>query len=228
MTHVHPRISLSSLVSRLRETVGETQRSAVLTTSFSKEDQLILWAIVESGLDVGVVSLDTGCLFPGTLEVWRQTEAHFGIQIERLAPSPEKVRNFEAEGGMSAIYQDPSVRRACCGFRKLEPLRAALNGKSWWITGLRNAQSENRSGMTMVEEAPDWNLTKVHPLIDWPDAVVEAAIDETGVPVNPLYSMGYPSIGCAPCTRPVLPHESARAGRWWWESSSRECGLHKG
>ena len=80
----------------------------------------------------------------------------------------------------------------------------------------------------MVEEAPDWNLTKVHPLIDWPDAMVDAAIDETGVPVNPLYSMGYPSIGCAPCTRPVLPHESARAGRWWWESSSKECGLHKG
>lgn len=228
MVHVHPRVSLSYLQARLRDTLGNHSDGAVFTTSFSKEDQLILWAIAEAGLDIGLVSLDTGCLFPGTLETWRKTEAHLGVTIERLQPEADGVRDFEAGGGMTAIYEDRGARKACCGMRKLVPLRKALAGKSWWITGLRNAQSENRSGMEMVEEAPDWGLVKFHPLLDWSDALVEAAIAETGMPVNPLHALGYPSIGCAPCTRPVLPHEPARAGRWWWEQSSRECGLHKG
>ena len=228
MVHVQPRVSLSYLQARLRDVLGEDVQNAVFTTSFSKEDQLILWAIVDAGLDVELVSLDTGCLFPGTLETWRKTEAQLGVEIQRLTPDAKAVQEWEAEGGMSAIYQDRASRKACCGLRKLAPLKAALAGKSWWITGLRHAQSENRSGMEMIEAAPEWGLTKFHPLLDWSDALVEAAITETGVPVNPLYALGYPSVGCAPCTRPVLPHEPARAGRWWWEESSRECGLHKG
>ena len=82
--------------------------------------------------------------------------------------------------------------------------------------------------MDMVEDAPEWGLRKFHPLLDWDDDMIEAAAVATGVPVNPLHALGYPSIGCAPCTRPVLPGEAVRAGRWWWEASSRECGLHRG
>ena len=183
---------------------------------------------MEARLDVDMVSLDTGCLFPATQQTWTETEAHFGRSIRRLVPNSATVEAFEAEGGMQSIYLSDVERKRCCGMRKLVPLKEAAAGKDWWITGLRGGHSKNRSAMDMVEQAPEWGLRKFHPVLDWEEAMVDAALAVTGVPVNPLYAMGYPSIGCAPCTRPVLPGESNRAGRWWWESSSRECGLHRG
>ncbi len=230
MSGTHPLTLLDDLLCRLHDVLGESAaRDTVLfTTSFSKEDQILTWALVEACLDVDMVSLDTGCLFPAIQQTWTQTEAHFGRSIRRLVPVPETVEAFEAEGGMQSIYLSVAERKRCCGMRKLAPLKDAAAGKDWWITGLRGGHSENRSAMDMVEQAPEWGLRKFHPVLDWEDVMVDAALVATGVPVNPLYAMGYPSIGCAPCTRPVLPGESNRAGRWWWESSSRECGLHRG
>lgn len=230
MSGSHPHTLLDDLQCRLHDVLGEsaTPETVLFTTSFSKEDQILTWAIVEARFDVDMVSLDTGCLFPATQQTWAETEAHFGQSIRRLVPNPETVKAFEADGGMQSIYLSDQERKRCCGMRKLAPLKEAAAGKDWWITGLRGGHSENRSAMDMVEQAPEWGLRKFHPVLDWEEAMVDAALAATGVPVNPLYAMGYPSIGCAPCTRPVLPGESNRAGRWWWESSSRECGLHRG
>lgn len=230
MSGSHPHTLLDDLQCRLHDVLGETAspETVLFTTSFSKEDQILTWAIVEARLDVDMVSLDTGCLFPATQQTWTETEAHFGRSIRRLVPNSATVEAFEAEGGMQSIYLSDVERKRCCGMRKLAPLKEAAAGKDWWITGLRGGHSENRSAMDMVEQAPEWGLRKFHPVLDWEEAMVDAALAVTGVPVNPLYAMGYPSIGCAPCTRPVLPGESNRAGRWWWESSSRECGLHRG
>jgi phosphoadenosine phosphosulfate reductase len=230
MSGSHPHTLLDDLQCRLHDVLGESAspETVLFTTSFSKEDQILTWAIVEARLDVDMVSLDTGCLFPATQQTWTETEAHFGRSIRRLVPNSATVDAFEAEGGMQSIYLSDVERKRCCGMRKLAPLKEAAAGKDWWITGLRGGHSENRSAMDMVEQAPEWGLRKFHPVLDWEEAMVDAALAATGVPVNPLYAMGYPSIGCAPCTRPVLPGESNRAGRWWWESSSRECGLHRG
>lgn len=230
MSGPQPHSLLDQLQGRLHDVIGEccSFETVLFTTSFSKEDQVLTWAIAGSGLDVEMVSLDTGCLFPATLETWSRTEAHFGLTIRRLTPEQSEVADFESGGGMQSIYLSDGERKRCCGIRKLAPLREACSGKSWWITGLRGGHSSNRSNMDMVEDAPEWDLKKFHPLLDWDDEMIEAAVEATGVPVNPLHALGYPSIGCAPCTRPVLPGEAVRSGRWWWEASSRECGLHRG
>ena len=197
----------------------------VLTTSFSKEDQVLTWAVAESGAEVDVVSLDTGFVFPATVETWKQSEAHFGLKVRSLKPDEEAVTGL---GELERIYEGVDARKQCCSVRKIQPLRKALSGKGAWLTGLRRAQSPNRASMEKREHDANWDIVKVHPLLEWDDATLDAVVSATGVPVNPLYKMGYPSIGCAPCTRPVLPHENARAGRWWWEQSSKECGLHRG
>ena len=176
---------------------------------------------MESGLSVEMVSLDTGLLFPATLQTWKETEAHFEVSIRSLVPDKSEVDSFNQERGLSSIYQDVGARKSCCSMRKIVPLKQACQGMEWWLTGLRKSHSENRAGMTAVEPAPEWGVQKFHPLLDWTDAQISAAVKWTGVPVNPLYKMGYSSIGCAPCTRPVLPGESPRAGRWWWEQSCK-------
>lgn len=218
--------ALDALTAELSSTLGSNhEEGCILTTSFSKEDQILTWAVLQTDLPVDIVSLDTGCLFPATRQTWVETEAHFGVEIRSLKPHPEDV---ESLGGLSNIYVDPSARKACCSARKILPLRRACADKGWWLTGLRKAHSPNRAGLSKVEVDDQWGLTKFHPLLDWDDVTLEAAVSSTGVPVNPLYALGYASIGCAPCTRPVLPGEDVRAGRWWWEHSSKECGLHRG
>ena len=157
MSGPQPHSLLDQLQGRLRDVLGDScsSETVLFTTSFSKEDQVLTWAIAESGLDVEVVSLDTGCLFPATLETWSRTEAHFGRTIRRLTPVSSDVEAFEVGGGMQSIYLSDGERKRCCGMRKLAPLREATAGKSWWITGLRGGHSANRSAMSMVEDAPD-------------------------------------------------------------------------
>lgn len=219
--------SLDVLVREIEAEASEQagQGGVVLTTSFSKEDQILTWAVAQSGADVEVVSLDTGYLFPATRQTWEKTQEYFGMEIRSLTPDLEDVKSL---GGLERIYQSVDSRKLCCGIRKIQPLRAALAGKGTWLTGLRRSHSPNRASMERRERDVAWEIVKFHPLLDWEDSALESAVSATGVPVNPLHAMGYPSIGCAPCTRPVLPHEDARSGRWWWEQSSKECGLHRG
>ena len=111
--------------------------------------------------------------------------------------------------------------------RVLAPLARALEGASFWITGLRRGQSGNRAETPFAEYDAERNLIKVNPLADWDIDTIKAYVADNAVPVNPLHARGYPSIGCEPCTRAIKPGEPERAGRWWWENDEkRECGLH--
>jgi phosphoadenosine phosphosulfate reductase len=129
---------------------------------------------------------------------------------------------------MSAIFRSLEARKTGCHIRKIDPLKRALDGAAVWVTGLRAAQSDNRASLPRLERDGMTGLIKFNPLVDWTDAELDTYVNSHSVPTNPLHRKGFPSIGCAPCTRAVLEGENPRAGRWWWEQSSRECGLHKG
>lgn len=199
----------------------------VFTTSFGIEDQYLTHLIFESGLAIDVVTLDTGRLFPETTTVWHETEMRYGKRIRAVYPEREALEALIEDQGIDGQYLSIEARKACCGVRKVAPLKRALWGASVWITGLRAGQSANRSGMAFVAHDAGFGLIKVNPLLDLTrEAIVEATAAHN-VPVNALHSRGFPSIGCAPCTRAVKPGEDERAGRWWWESEDKkECGLH--
>ena len=129
--------------------------------------------------------------------------------------------------GPYSFYDSVEARKECCQIRKIEPLKRALKGNKVWITGLRKEQSLNRGEMEMVEWDAINNIIKVHPLFYFSENDVEDFLNVNKVPVNALHGKGFPSIGCAPCTRAVIEGEDSRAGRWWWESSKKECGLHQ-
>jgi phosphoadenosine phosphosulfate reductase len=132
-----------------------------------------------------------------------------------------------AEHGMNLFYHSVENRKLCCGVRKMEPLRRALSGLDAWVTGLRREQSVTRTAVHKIEWDEGNKLVKVNPLVEWTQDDVWKYIRENNVPYNALHDRGYPSIGCAPCTRAVQPGEHERAGRWWWEHpETKECGLH--
>ena len=230
MTIMPPIRGLSGVKQVLTEHLAEAagDGEVIFTTSLSREDQVLTWAIVESGLPIDIVTLDTGKLFPETLELLDLTERMLDIRIGRVHPDPDLVAAFETTPGMQAIYEGVDARKQCCHIRKVAPLKQACAGKKWWVTGLRQGQSQHRASLSMVEPMPEWDLKKLHPLLEWSDEDLDNALPELGIPVNPLHAQGYPSIGCSPCTRAVSPGEHPRSGRWWWEQSSKECGLHRG
>ncbi|WP_460450624.1 phosphoadenylyl-sulfate reductase [Alsobacter sp. SYSU BS001988] len=197
------------------------------TTSFGLEDQAILHAIAESNARVTVATLDTGRLFQETYEVWAASQARYGVAIAGFAPRTEDVEALIAAQGAQGFRASVDARKACCGVRKVEPLRRALAGAAGWITGLRAEQSAHRAATPLAEVDPAFGLLKINPLADWTRGEVADYVAAHGVPYNALHDRGYPSIGCAPCTRAVAPGEPERAGRWWWEDEARkECGLH--
>ncbi|AJY44582.1 phosphoadenylyl-sulfate reductase [Martelella endophytica] len=214
------------LEGRLRLT-AETGRPAVFTTSLGIEDQVITAAIATARLPIRIVTLDTGRLFDETLALIEETEARYGIAIERFVPDEGAVAGYVADYGRNGFYESVEARHACCQIRKLEPLARALAGASYWVTGLRRGQSGNRATTPFSEPDRARSLTKINPLADWNIEDIRSYVAAEGVPVNPLHERGYPSIGCAPCTRAIRPGEPERAGRWWWENDAkRECGLH--
>jgi phosphoadenosine phosphosulfate reductase len=142
-------------------------------------------------------------------------------------PQPDAVQSMVAEHGMNLFYHSVENRKLCCGVRKMEPLRRALSGLDAWVTGLRREQSVTRTAVHKIEWDEGNKLVKVNPLVEWTQDDVWKYIRENNVPYNALHDRGYPSIGCAPCTRAVQPGEHERAGRWWWEHpETKECGLH--
>jgi phosphoadenosine phosphosulfate reductase len=197
------------------------------TTSFGLEDQVITHAIFTAGLDIEVVTLDTGRLFPETYELWAQTEEKYERRIKAFAPNGELVEKLVEDQGIDGFRHSVEARKACCGVRKVEPLSRALAGTVAWVTGLRAEQSENRQETSFAAYEPSYGLVKLNPLADWSTRDVARYIADKAVPYNPLHDRGFPSIGCAPCTRAVRVGESERAGRWWWENDvKKECGLH--
>ena len=200
-----------------------------LACSFSLEDVVIIDLAREAELDLGLFALDTGRLNEETYEVADALTERYGLKIHWYFPRYAQVEELVRAEGMFSFRESLEKRHACCGIRKVEPLSRALKGLSGWVTGMRREQGVTRSGLAAIER-DDLNggILKINPLIDWSEERLEAYSTEHRLPRNRLYSEGYRSIGCAPCTRAVEPGEDARAGRWWWEHADhKECGLHR-
>lgn len=196
------------------------------STSLGQEDQVITQLIAEAHLPISIFSLDTGRLFPETLDLLSRTEAKYRQNIKVYYPNTESVEKLVSEIGINGFYDSVENRKSCCFVRKVEPLKRALAGNEVWVTGLRAEQSANRSGMKRIEWDEGNQILKFNPLLDWTFDDMIAYINEKNIPYNPLHDKGFISIGCAPCTRAIMEGEDARAGRWWWEDSKKECGLH--
>lgn len=201
---------------------------AVFASSLAAEDMVLTHAIFEARLPIEVFTLDTGRLHPQTLAMIGRIEQRYGTAPRVVRPDPDAVQEHVAQYGEFAFYESIELRKACCGIRKVEPLRRTLAGRSAWLTGQHRDQSVTRAELAEAEYDKVFGLQKYNPLASWTDAQVWAVIRAYGIPYNPLHDQGYPSIGCDPCTRAVRPGEHPRAGRWWWEqASSKECGLHQ-
>jgi phosphoadenosine phosphosulfate reductase len=214
---------------RLQGFRREVAGPIVFTTSFGVEGQVILHHLCEAGIDVDIVTLDTGRLFPETYELWQETETRYGIRIRAIYPRHDAVQALVTDKGINGFYASRDARAACCNIRKVEPLGRALSDARGWIVGLRADQSAHRGRASLVIADRDRRLLKLSPLFDWRRADVLAFASQHRVPLNPLHRKGFVSIGCAPCTRAISPGEPERAGRWWWEDDAKkECGLHAG
>jgi phosphoadenosine phosphosulfate reductase len=221
------RLSALDLFDRLAVIHSEVAGSIVFTTSFGLEDQAIAHAILVQDLPIEIVTLDTGRLFPETHQVWAETERRYGRRIQTVLPEHAQVEAFVARHGIDGFRSSVEVRQACCGIRKVVPLGRALKGAAAWITGVRAEQSVGRADMRFAVLDPVRRLIKVNPLLDWTRGCLVDFVGVHRIPYNPLHDRGFPSIGCAPCTRAVEPGEPERAGRWWWEQEeNKECGLH--
>jgi phosphoadenosine phosphosulfate reductase len=199
----------------------------VFTTSFGLEDQAITHAIFTQRLAVEVVTLDTGRLFAETRDVWARTERCYSTRIAAFTPEQDSVDALVARQGADGMRASIPARLDCCAVRKVVPLSRALEGSAAWITGLRADQSTDRAGTASVVFDPRQRLVKASPLFDWTRERTLAFVHKNRVPYNELHDRGFLSIGCAPCTRAVVPGEPERSGRWWWEQSEKkECGLH--
>ncbi|MBO0711832.1 MAG: phosphoadenylyl-sulfate reductase [Acetobacteraceae bacterium] len=218
-----------SLAERVRHARALVAGRLVLTTSFGIEDQLLTHTATTTGVDIDIVTLDTGRLFPETYDVWAETERRYGIRIRAFTPDPRALEPLVARIGINGFRDSVENRHACCHVRKVDPLGRALAGADGWVSGLRASQSSTRSEVQFLTRDSERDVLRIHPLFDWTRARVVAALRAHAIPYNRLEDVGMLSIGCQPCTRAVRPGENERAGRWWWEQeSARECGLHVG
>jgi len=220
------RISNLPAAEAIAEVCALFPGKVVFSSSLGQEDQVLTDIIFRNSLLVKVFTIDTGRLFPEVYDLIDRTEARYKNRIEVFFPNAPAVEQFVATRGINSFYESVDNRKACCHVRKVEPLGRALAGASVWITGLRAGQSDNRKNMPVLEWDEAKQLYKFNPLINWSLDEVLDYINRFNVPYNPLHNKGFISIGCAPCTRAIEPGEDARAGRWWWETSHKECGLH--
>jgi phosphoadenosine phosphosulfate reductase len=208
----------------IRATIGGR---VVFATSFGLEDQALAHAILSQGLDIPLVTLDTGRLHPETHRVWAETERRYGVRVAGIVPERDHLEALLAEQGADGMRASIAARHACCRVRKVLPLGRALEGAAAWITGIRADQSGDRAGLPFAAFAVEQDLIKINPLLDFTRPQVAEFVRAHAVPYNALHDRGFLSIGCAPCTRAVAPDEPERAGRWWWEQDAqKECGLH--
>lgn len=220
-------IENSSLPEAIRLVTALFPGEVVFSSSLGQEDQMLTDVIFKNDLPVKIFTIDTGRLFNETYELLDRTTARYKKPIQVYFPEAADVETFVAEKGINSFYESVDNRKQCCYIRKVIPLNRALKGAKVWITGLRAEQSNNRQQMPMIEWAEDKQLYKFNPLIRWSYDEMISYINEYNVPYNRLHDKGFISIGCAPCTRAIEPGEDARAGRWWWEASQKECGLHE-
>ncbi|MCL5269855.1 MAG: phosphoadenylyl-sulfate reductase [bacterium] len=198
-----------------------------LASSLGLEDQVLTDLIARYAPAISIFTLDTGRLFPESHDLIERTERRYGLRLRVYHPDVAELDRLVAEDGVNGFRQSIDQRRACCRVRKITPLRRALAGLDAWVCGLRRGQSVTREAVKVVEWDEANGLVKINPLAGWSEARVRDYIAAHDVPYHPLHDRGYPSIGCACCTRAVAPGEDERAGRWWWEAPEhKECGLH--
>jgi phosphoadenosine phosphosulfate reductase len=193
----------------------------VFATGFGAEGCVIVDLIARQALPIEVFTLDTGLLFPETYDLWQRLEARYGLRIRAVRPELS-VSEQAAHWGGSLWEREPD---RCCDMRKVQPLRAFLQGQEAWVTAIRREGTADRARARAVEHDARFGLVKVNPLLAWTHDEVWAYLKRHEVPFNPLHRRGYPSIGCWPCTSRVRPGEDARAGRWRGRAKT-ECGLH--
>jgi phosphoadenosine phosphosulfate reductase len=200
-----------------------------LSCSFQAEESVLIDLMHRvRGADFRLFTLDTGRLNQETYDCMDAIKERYGVQIEVFFPEAASVEKMVRENGLNCFYKSVDLRQLCCGVRKVEPLSRALKDLDAWMTGLRREQAVTRADARKIEVDKDHgNIVKINPLADWSYDDVWDYIRENNVPYNRLHKKGYPSIGCAPCTRAVKLGEDLRAGRWWWENpDTKECGLH--
>lgn len=212
---------------------GLSQFRSIALSFSGAEDVVLVDMAAKLQPGVAVFTLDTGRLHPQTYRYIEQVRDCYPIELEVLSPDSKRVEHLVREKGLFSFYRDGHSE--CCAIRKVEPLRRRLAELDAWITGQRRDQSVGtRVGVPVVQKDPAFStaaraLTKLNPLAAWTSEQVWRYIREHDVPYNPLHERGYVSIGCDPCTRPVLPNQHEREGRWWWEDPAlKECGLHAG
>ncbi|MGV3547264.1 MAG: phosphoadenylyl-sulfate reductase [Pedobacter sp.] len=215
------------IVAKLKYLAEKHEGKIVFSTSFGWEDQVVTHLIFANNIPIKVFTLETGRLFPETYYVWNRTLEIYQQPIHAYFPQSDLLQEMVAAKGPSSFYESVENRKECCYIRKIEPLKRALAGNEIWITGIRADQSANREGMEDVEWDEGNQLFKFHPIFDWTLEDVKQYLKDNNIVYNTLHDKGFPSIGCAPCTRAVREGEDFRAGRWWWEDQSKkECGLH--
>ena len=200
---------------------------ARFSSALGLEDQVITHWIGDKKMAIEVFTLDTGRLCQESYDLLALTKQKYKLPIKVYFPDTKSVEKLVTEKGTNSFYDSVENRKECCFIRKVEPLKRAMEGAAVWITGIRGDQSNNRGQMQLVEWDEQHQVIKYNPLLNWTLEDVEKFIEVNKVPVNTLHKKGYPSIGCSPCTRAIMPGEDFRAGRWWWESSAKECGLHE-
>jgi phosphoadenosine phosphosulfate reductase len=204
------------------ETYGD---SFAIASSFQKESMVVVDLVARLTPRARVFTLDTGRLPEETYRMMDTVRERYGIAIEAVFPDRDEVERMVSQFGPNLFLDSVERREMCCEVRKVRPLERKLKELRAWATGLRREQAETRLRIPKVQMVD--GRMKISPLADWTEAQVDAYVREHNVPLHPLYQHGYASIGCAPCTRPILPGEPQRAGRWWWEQDGKkECGIH--
>lgn len=216
---------IEKILSNFNQTYKE---KIALATSFGAEDQVLIDLLLHQNPKAKIFTLDTGRLTEETYTVMEQTTKKYGIKIDVYFPNTADVELLYQRQGSNGFRESIENRKICCQVRKIALLKRALKGLDVWITGLRRAQSLTREAMRLVEWDEANGLIKLNLLIEWSEEDVWNYIKKNKLPYNALHDQGYPSIGCAPCTRAVKEGEDIRAGRWWWENPEhKECGLHQ-
>jgi phosphoadenosine phosphosulfate reductase len=208
---------------------SELHPRLALACSFQAEESVLIDLIYRArGSDFRLFTLDTGRLNQETYDCMDVIRSRYGVEIEVFAPETKPLETMVRQHGQNLFYHSVAQRKLCCGIRKVEPLNRALKGLKAWMTGLRREQAVTRSDVRKVEIDKDHGgILKINPLTHWSYEEVWKYIRANKIPYNRLHDQGFPSIGCAPCTRAVKAGEDPRAGRWWWEDSqTKECGLH--
>jgi phosphoadenosine phosphosulfate reductase len=199
------------------QTFGE---SAVSSSAFQPQSIALLHMISQVCPGLPVIFTDTGYHFPETLTYRDEVTHKLNLNVKTVYASPESQKRME-NPAVPLYLRDPDL---CCRIHKVEPMAEALVGKTAWVTGVRREQTNHRSQIPILEVRSD-GLFKISPMANWSTRDVWTYIDQYDLPVHPLFSQGYASIGCAPCTRPISAGEDERAGRWAGTDKT-ECGLH--